>query len=187
MESEIEYCKKINESFETKLIKHETLIDIINEMKNTKLNDIIKYKTKIIDKMDDEFFINFLLEYEFYNMNIEKKKLTFDEYIENCRTILNRYTHKAGGWRLEDPKWITHVGPNSETDCKYDLQDYEALFENTILSCFDEDNETNRFIHRLDHVFNTISDDFCSSCIFIRCGRMDVSWLIFVIKKKFHL
>lgn len=83
-----------------------------------------------------------LLKYELKYFERKPKTMTLSKFEIKAQKLLNRYQHKAGGFRLEDKVWLIHHSNSNDHDVKAN----EILFENTINDNDYEDVETNEYL-----------------------------------------
>jgi len=179
MESEKEYCKKILPIIKSDCIENEKNVELANEMKKDNINNILNYKDRIFSLLSEEYIKKIISEFEFYNITIDKEDMTFEEFVNKCVELLNRYTYTAGGFRLEDNEW-TIFRKGAE---KYDLHENEIIFENSVLTIYEDDYETTKFLNRLIELINNICDKYIISCAMVKCERSGISWILLVVKE----
>lgn len=97
-----------------------------------------------------------LLSHEFYNLQTEPvKELPLSKFLLNVTKILNRYHYKAGGFYFEDSEWLVHTNKSKE----YDIDENCVMIENSI-SVVDFNNpNTEKFIDKLDYLFDNQADN----------------------------
>lgn len=179
MNTENDYCKYMMNITELHTDNKDESTMLAQKMNKETIVDVIKYKNEVFETFTELKIRKILLEFEFYNMKIETTNDNFEKVIEICENILNRYTYYAGGCRLEDKNWVKYI----KGDKKYELKDNEIIFENSIPSIYKDDYETDKFLKQLNKLFGSISEKIKSDCLLIECERMNIHWIIFVIKK----
>ena len=179
MDIENSHCRYMKELTETRTSADDTVVTLAQKMYNEPIDNILKYKKDVFELFTESKLKRMLTEFEFYNMKIEPETKCLDDVIKKCENILNRYTYCAGGCRLEDKDWVIY----RKGDKKYKLKDNEIIFENSIPSIYKDDYETDKFLRQINKLFNEISEKIKSECIFIECERMNIHWVLFVIKK----
>lgn len=94
-------------------------------------------------------------ELNYYSPSKQDKELTLREFKCEAMQLLNRYQCKGGGFMLEDSEWAVH-------DCnsvKYNVEENELLFENTINLVDKNDYETDNYLDLITNRLNLLSNN----------------------------
>lgn len=94
-----------------------------------------------------------IMSYEFINLKIKPIKMSLYECVKIGEKIINKYQCKAGGFDIEDEKWIMHKIDSEE----YNVKENEILLENTICEYNFKNNETQKYLKKLLEIFNSIA------------------------------
>jgi hypothetical protein len=127
------------------------LAKIIHDNYDDMNDDELKYLA--IKCMSKKKIRKDLLEYEIKYYNPSPEDFTLEEFIKQATRIINRYQSKAGGFLIEDMKWILHRSDSYE----YSVKSNEVLFENSINKLNIYDKETNTFLKRLVNRLNNLA------------------------------
>lgn len=108
----------------------------------------------LIKTMTNKEIRSQLLRYElkFYEQQ-HRFELSLDEFKREVFHILNRYHHKAGGFKIDDRIWMCH----DHTSKRYKIHSNEIVFENTISSDYIDDSECYKYLQLLIKRLNTLS------------------------------
>lgn len=95
-----------------------------------------------------------LLKYEIkYLKNCTPTSLNLKQFENKAVKILNRYQHKAGGFRLEDRTWLIHRSTSTE----HTVLNNELLFENTLNDRDYDDVDTNLYLKFLTEQLQSLT------------------------------
>ena len=123
---------------------YNTMTDV--DIRNTVLNCMDKNEMKRI---------LLLFELKHYNPNLSPKKMSLNEFKLIALDLFDRYQCKAGGFKVEDNKWLVH----DSTSIRHQVRENELLFENTINICDDDDEETSKYFKYILKRLNDIASN----------------------------
>jgi len=125
--------------------------------KNYYKMDEIELKLIALKCIDLNEVKRIILSYELKNYKPEQKNgtMSLNKFKIHAFKLFNRYQCKAGGFYIEDNEWIMH----DNTSVKYEVDNNELLFENTISVVDENDNESEYFLEYLVKRLNLIADN----------------------------
>lgn len=146
----------------------EYIYNNFNKMSEIELKYMIN---KCISKKD---ITKIILTYELLHYKPEPKQMALDEFIKEVSSILQRYQGKAGGYSIEDSIWAVHKRDSE----RYEMEDNEVVFENTLFITSERDEETALFMKRIINRLESISTNFELELQFKKDRKNQVIYII---------
>lgn len=163
----------------TKYVSQLHMSNTLDKLKNIEKQPFDK-KIELLKIIKTESEINnYLLTHEFYNLTPGKKTNSFNELVKIIQDNLNKYTHKAGGFVLEDHEWGCHLADSS----KYELLNNEAIFDNSILRKHRYDYELNKYLCQIIKIVSSMTTNYVVSYNFID-DVQGLTWVVIYLRKK---
>lgn len=146
-----------------KLESHSNLNNNDNNDNNNNNEELAEFINNFYDKMgteelksivskciSDKTVRHLILKFELeqYNQKTAVEPISLKQFEKEASKILNRYTHKAGGFLLEDREWTVQL---IDTSC--------TLFKNSLDKFDVDDVDTKEFMSKIVYRLNSLSDN----------------------------
>lgn len=117
--------------------------------------DDIEMKAFVLKCLDMNEIKKILLLFELKNYKNKhiSQKMSLSDFKNKAICLFNRYQSKAGGFLIEDTEWIVY----DNTTTKYEINENELLFENTINICDVDNDETIMYLDYMVKRLNSLA------------------------------
>ena len=121
-----------------------------------------------------------LLKFEMENIDFNIKIENLNDIINKIYYLLDRYKIIQENLPLEDEKWTLHTNFSK----KYELNNTEIIFDNSVEKKYINDISLNKYIKKLVNLFSKISNDYKVNYKFLRDHDEDIIWILIKITLK---
>lgn len=133
--------------YNTKLAKH--IHDSYNKMTSNEL------QSTVLKCLTEKQMKHIILNFELFHHKPESKAMSLDNFTKEASRYLERYQSKAGGFLLDDISWKIHRNGSK----RYDIEENEVLFENSICKKLIDDPKTRDYLEKLESFLDGLADN----------------------------